>query len=250
MQPPLVNLAIIDETPDLVVVDKPAGVLVHPTKPGGPVTLRDSLCELLAYEIANGGQVSIINRLDRETSGLTLIAKTSAAARECAIAMTQRQIKKEYISIVCGWPPDDRFSINAPILRLGEVAPSNIWLKRAVHPAGAEAITHFSVERRWQHPILGPVSLVQAVPITGRTHQIRVHLSHAGFPVVGDKIYGSDEQWYLRFVKDGWTAEMEKALYLNRHALHSTYLRLTFRKTHYTWNAPLPPDMAALLPSE
>ncbi|HEY5792853.1 MAG TPA: pseudouridine synthase, partial [Chthoniobacterales bacterium] len=86
------NFRVVAETPDLLVVDKPPGLLVHPTKPGGPKTLLDALRELLAYEIENGGQVSIINRLDRETSGLVLIAKNAEAASRCARAMQAGRI--------------------------------------------------------------------------------------------------------------------------------------------------------------
>lgn len=242
-----VNFAIIAETPDLLVVDKPAGILVHPTKPNGPVTLRDSLCELLAYEIANGGQVSIINRLDRETSGLTLIAKSAAAARACAISMQSGGIAKEYRAIVTGWPREEAFTVDAPLLRLGEVAPSAIWLKRAVHPDGAPSCTHFRVLKRWCHPEAGALALVAAQPITGRTHQIRVHLSHAGFPVLGDKIYGPDEQWYLRFVQGGWSDDLQAALFLPRHALHSTGIKFTYQGEQYDWSSSMPQDMQAVI---
>ncbi len=247
MQQPLVNIPIIAETPDLLVVDKPAGLLVHPTKPGGPVTLRDFLCELLAYEITNGGQVSIINRLDRETSGLTLIAKSAAAARECGISMARHDISKGYIAVVTGWPESDTFSVDAPLLRAGEVRPSAIYLKRGVHPSGSDALTHFAVKERYTHPVIGKIAIVRATPITGRTHQIRVHLSHLGFPVIGDKIYGPDEQWYLRFVEGGWSPAMQSALGLSRHALHSSELKITFRGEQFDWVAPLPDDMASLL---
>jgi 23S rRNA pseudouridine1911/1915/1917 synthase len=242
-----VNFTVIDETDDLLVVNKPAGVLVHPTKPGGPITLWDGLRELLAYEIANGGQVSIINRLDRETSGLTLIAKHAAAARTCAMAMQAGCIQKEYLALTLGWPSEQVFTVDAPMLRLGEVAPSAIWLKRAVHPTGAVARTEFQVLQRLHHPQLGRISAVRARPITGRTHQIRVHLAHVGCPVVGDKIYGPDEQWYLHFVQNGWTELMASTLVLPRHALHSASLAISFGSSDYHWEAPTPQDLTDLL---
>src|SRR5947209_17661914 len=95
---------IIDESDDYIVVDKPAFLLTHPTKPDSRTTLWKQLRELLAFEIANGGQVSIVNRLDRETSGLVLVAKTAAAARRFGLLMQARRLHKEYLAIVWGWP--------------------------------------------------------------------------------------------------------------------------------------------------
>src|SRR3982751_661755 len=93
---------IIDESDDYIVVDKPAFLLTHPSKPDQRVTLWKQLRELLAFEIANGGQVSIVNRLDRETSGIVLVAKTAAAARRFGLLMEQRRFHKEYLAIVWG----------------------------------------------------------------------------------------------------------------------------------------------------
>lgn len=233
------DFTILEETRELLVVDKPAGMLVHPSKPGGPRTLWDGVRDLLSYEVANGGQVSIINRLDRETSGVTLIAKTSAAAREAAMAMAAGKVRKEYVAVVWGWPDWDELEVEAPILRLGEVGETRIWLKRAVHPAGARAVTGLRVlERRVRAGGSGEkIALVRARPLTGRTHQIRVHLAHVGYPVVGDKIYGPDEAWYLRFVEGGWTDEMAAALWLPRHALHSAALELEWRGEARRWES-------------
>lgn len=229
------GFTILDETEELLVVDKRAGVLIHPTKPGGPRTLWDDARDLLAYEIANGGQVSIINRLDRETSGVVLLAKTSAAAREAAMAMAAGRVRKEYLALVFGWPEWDQIEVDAPLLRLGEVGPTRIWLKRGVHPDGAEARTGFEVVERSERADGERYALVRARPRTGRTHQIRVHLAHAGFPVVGDKIYGPDEMWYLRFIEGGWTDEMAEALWMVRQALHSAALEIEWRGEARKW---------------
>src|SRR5216110_3964096 len=109
------DFKIIDETDEYIVVDKPAFLLTHPTKPNQCTTLWKELRELLAFEIANGGQVSIVNRLDRETSGLVLVAKTSAAARRFGLLMQRQQVKKEYLAIVLGWPDWDTKSVDAPL---------------------------------------------------------------------------------------------------------------------------------------
>ena len=98
------NSRIVAETDDYLVVDKPPFLLIHPSKPDGAPTLWAALRELLAFELVNGGQVSIVNRLDRETSGLVLIAKNREAARRFGKAMERHQIEKEYLAIVHGWP--------------------------------------------------------------------------------------------------------------------------------------------------
>jgi len=257
------DFTIVDERDDYVVVDKPPSLLAHPTKPNGESTLWKELQELLAFELANGGQVSIINRLDRETSGLVLIAKTAAAARRYGMLMQQRRLKKEYLAIVWGWPEWESKFIEAPLVRQGKHRESAIWLKQAIHPAGAAAQTEFRVERRFEK-ILGkdvaqsrpqrspsgapggralPIdkfSLIRAIPNTGRTHQIRVHLASSGHPIVGDKIYGPDERLYLQFIQTGWTPELERQLLLPRHALHSTKLAID---GEIEWESPFPVDL-------
>lgn len=234
---------VVAETSDLLVIDKPAGLLVHPTKPGGPRTLLDGVRELLAYEMQTGGQVSIINRLDRETSGLVLIAKHAAAASRCAKAMQAGKIHKEYLALAAGWPEEDEFAVDAPLLRLGEVAETRIYLKRAVHPDGQPALTRFRVEARTHRPNGDRVSRIRAWPVTGRTHQIRVHLAHAGFPILGDKIYGPDDRLYLEFTRTGWTEKLAARLPFPRHALHSTRLRLEYEGETLDWTSPFPGDL-------
>ena len=271
---------IVDETDEYVVVDKPPFLLIHPTKPNGAPTLWKELRELLAFEIAGGGQVSIVNRLDRETSGLVLVAKTSAAARRFGLLMQRQQVKKEYLAIVWGWPEWERYFVDAPMDRQGKHQESAIWLKQMIHPSGAPAQTEFYVERRFarsmatpspvasQLPLSAPPSrdpgpedegegrkkvhgknsargeekfaLIRAIPLTGRTHQIRVHLSAIGHPIVGDKIYGPEEQLYLRFIDAGWTPELEQRLLLPRHALHSAKLAIEGERE---WTSSLPPDL-------
>jgi 23S rRNA pseudouridine1911/1915/1917 synthase len=241
---------ILGETPDLIAVEKPAFLLVHPSKPGGPVTLWDRLRELLAYEIAGGGQVSLINRLDRETSGIVLVAKNASAARSCTMAMARGEIAKEYLAVVTGWPEKKQWSNKEAILRLGEVQHSRIWLKRAVHPEGASSHTDFTVLKQVTHPVLGRLALIHCIPRTGRTHQIRVHLSHAGHPVVGDKIYGPSEECYLEFIETGWSDALQQRLGLSRHALHSCSLELTQAGKRHRWESSLPPDLQCLLDCE
>ena len=246
------TFTVLEECGDWIVVDKPPFLLVHPKKPDGPRTLWDGLRGLLAFELANGGQISIVNRLDRETSGLVLACKTAEAARRFHTAMARRAFEKEYLAMVWGWPEEDTFAVSAPMLRQGERMPTAIYLKRCVHDAGAEAATRFRVERRFEKATSAGerFALVRAFPETGRTHQIRVHLAHAGHPIVGDKIYGPDERCYLQFIETGWTPALERRLLLPRHALHSTRLRVAMEgEGMLEWNAPLAPDLAAWMPA-
>jgi 23S rRNA pseudouridine1911/1915/1917 synthase len=237
--------------------------------------LWQQLRELLAFEIASGGQVSIVNRLDRETSGLVLVAKTAAAARDFGVLMQRRSLRKEYLAIVWGWAEWEHKLVDAPLDRQGKHQDSVIWLKQMIYAAGAPAQTEFYVEQRFTKctrrsspaasrlPLLGQgedegegrnqlrarnsprseekFSVIRAIPRTGRTHQIRVHLASIGHPIVGDKIYGPDEHLYLRFIETGWTHELEKRLLLPRQALHSARLAVDDERE---WTSALPPDLA------
>lgn len=239
----MARLRIIFENDKFLVVDKPPCLLIHPSKPGGPRTVWDELREILAFELLNGGQISFINRLDRNTSGLLLVAKNSETARRLHRLIERGGIRKIYTAIVTGWPEAELFTVNQPLLRQGLVRPSRIWLKQAVHPAGYPSITEFKVLQQFTRKE-GAFSLIQAEPKTGRTHQIRVHLSFAGHPIVGDKIYGPDETCYLEFIETGWTTALERKLFLPRQALHATSLALTLEHEDFEFTAPLPPDMA------
>lgn len=236
------DFEILGETADYLAVNKAAGLLVHPSKPDGKRTLWDSLKELLGYELANGGQVSLINRLDRETSGIVLVAKSAMAARGAAMAMQNGSIRKMYLAIVTGWPDEDRFEVDAPLIRQGEVRASRIWLKRTVDIRGAVAQTGFETLLRFERAE-GRFALIRARPITGRTHQIRVHLAHAGLPIVGDKIYGPSEDCYLEFVASGWSEHLAGRLLLPRHALHSCHLSFNWNGGLLSWSSPLPADL-------
>jgi 23S rRNA pseudouridine1911/1915/1917 synthase len=247
----VLRFRVIDETADWIVVDKPAPLQVHPANPLGPPTLLDGLNSLLAYDLINGARLSIINRLDRETSGLVLVAKHRNAARVLGKAMMRREVEKEYLAIVEGSPLEEECTIDAPLRRLGEVAESPVYLLQAVHPGGAESRTKIRVIRRFARETGGgppvPFSLVEARPETGRMHQIRVHLAHAGHPVVGDKLYGAaGPQPYLEFIEHGWTRSLERHLLLPRHALHASRLAVhTDTFGSLCWKSPLPADLKA-----
>lgn len=245
------DFSILDETEDWIVVDKPAPLQIHPSKPADAgLTLWDGLRAMLSYEIANGGQVSIVNRLDRETSGVVLIAKNAETARRFGRAMMRRHCAKTYVAIVRGWPTWESRMLDAPIRRAGEVMDSPVWVKQVVHADGAACVTDFRVLRRFERSVgdeARPFALVEARPLTGRMHQIRVHLAHLGFPIVGDKIYGGDESCYLDFVGTGWTPELERRLLLPRQALHSLRMEIEDSHGNLAWEAPLPGRLSAFI---
>jgi len=239
------NFSVLAETDDYIVVNKPAPLQIHPGAPNGARTLWHGLCDMLAYEIANGGQVSIINRLDRETSGVVLVAKSAAWSRLFGLAMQNRQVSKTYAALVHGSPDWDELVLDAPILRAGEVSECDIWVKQIVHPDGAACRTSFRVLKRFAEGF----TLIEARPETGRMHQIRVHLHHLGLPMVGDKLYGRDDRCYLEFIETGWTPALQKRLLIPRQALHSKRLELTTEGFHGAWEAPVPDFLAMIATS-
>jgi 23S rRNA pseudouridine1911/1915/1917 synthase len=247
-QPPITSLAsrIIFENSAFLVFDKPAHLLIHPTKPDGTITLWHQLCQLLAFEIANGGQVSVITRLDRETSGLVLVAKNRDTARDLHTLIEKQRLTKSYQAIVWGWPAPKEFEVNQPLLRQGTIAPSKIWLKQTVHPSGYPSRTRFKVLNRFDSRH-GKFALLQCEPLTGRTHQIRVHLAFYDHPIVGDKIYGPKENCYLEFIETGWTPTLARQLLLDRHALHAKSLAFTLGSEEFRFDSPIPVDLSAFL---
>ncbi len=241
-----IGSCILYEDQRFLVIDKPANLLIHPTGPGKPDTLWDELRRCLAFEIVNGATISFVNRLDRETSGLVLVAKTSEAARQLGLMIARHDIRKIYTAIVFGWPADQAFVVDQPLLRQGLVRPSKIYLKQAIHSDGSPALTRFRVLNRFTL-CDRPFTLIEAEPQTGRTHQIRVHLAHLGYPIVGDKIYGPDENCYLEFIETDWTPALQTKLLLPRQALHASALSFKFEGTSFFFEAPLPPDLQNFL---
>ena len=238
----VVNFRVIDESDDWIVVDKPAPLIVHPANLKPEPTLLGGLEKLLAYEIQNGASLGIITRLDRETSGVVLVAKHTQAARELGWIFERRQAKKEYLAIVTGWPEEDAWECAEPIIRAGELGPSDIWVRQVVSARGRDCLTRFQVERRFEREG-GKFSQVRCFPETGRMHQIRVHLASCGFPIVGDKLYSGDGSEYLEWMATGWTPELQRRLVLPRHALHAARLEITWLGGLIRWEAALGKDL-------
>jgi 23S rRNA pseudouridine1911/1915/1917 synthase len=234
---------VVDECDDWIVVDKPAPLAVHPANGKDEPTLLGGLEALLAADLAGGGGLSILTRLDRETSGLVLVAKHREAARELSDRMQRREVGKSYFALVHGWPEWDGRTVDAPILRAGEVGESVIWLRQRTHPGGRASVTRFEVATRFERAE-GRFAGVRCFPETGRMHQIRVHLEHAGHPLVGDKIYGTDGAAYLAQMEGGITDAMWRQLLLPRHALHATELVVEWAGERRRWISPLPGELA------
>lgn len=218
---------IIHEDADLLVINKPADLVCHPTK-------GDEFSSLISrVRLHLGPQLKphLVNRLDRETSGVTVVAKNAETAGELGRLWETRAVEKEYLAIVHGHVQEDHGIINAP---LGRDDASKVAIKDCVRLDGSPAQTEFFVERRFVRPAIGgarlsPFSCLRVLPRTGRKHQIRIHLAHGGHPIVGDKLYGGDEDLYLALVEGRLTDEQRTRLILPNHALHAGAVRFKWR---------------------
>jgi 23S rRNA pseudouridine1911/1915/1917 synthase len=212
---------IIHEDADLLVINKPAGLVCHPTK-GDEYS---SLIGRVRLHLGEAARPHLVNRLDRETSGVMVVAKSPAVAGELGRLWESRAVEKEYCAIVHGHVSGERGVIDAP---LGKDEHSRVVVKDCVRPNGVPAQTEFWVERRFSRAE-GEFSLLRVVPRTGRKHQIRIHLAHISHPIVGDKLYGGDEDLYLALVENRLTADDWRRLILSNHALHATTIRFVWR---------------------
>jgi 23S rRNA pseudouridine1911/1915/1917 synthase len=185
-----VSIPVIARGSGWLVVDKPAGIPVHPVS-----SIRENSLVRILRRQEGDESLRLVHRLDRETSGALVVASSAAAASFLSSAFERRRVWKEYLAVVAGTVGPDEGTIDLP---LGRAASSRVWVRRAVVAQGETASTSFRVERR-----CADRTLVRVFPRTGRRHQIRVHLAALGHPVLGDLLYGRPDADYLGLVASG-----------------------------------------------
>jgi len=247
--PEEIPLDIVYEDQDLAVINKPAGMMVHAgAGPTEDERNRGTLVNALLHRFGNlsgvGGELrpGIVHRLDKATSGLIVVAKNDEAHRKLAAQFSGRRVRKTYIALVHGWLKQDRGTISASISR-DMVRRTRMTTRRS---GGREAVSHYTVERRVESPY-GRFTLVKVKIDTGRTHQIRVHLSSLGHPVVGDALYGAPRE--VKASRSREAPNANPSLELPRNFLHAAALEFEHPRTGETvaFTSPLPPELESFL---
>lgn len=228
IEPENIPLDIVYEDKDVAVVNKAAGMVVHPA-PGHPrgTLVNAMLGHAPDISIIGSTRPGIVHRLDKETSGLIIVAKTDRAQTMLVAQWQERTVEKRYITLAVGQFEEEEATVEAAIGR----DPANRQ-RMAVIRSGRHAVSHFKVARRYER-----ATLIDASIETGRTHQIRVHLAFVGHSVVGDSVYGGDR-----------AKNLGMELGLKRQFLHASELGLTLPDgTYHLFEAPLPPDLVHAL---
>ena len=218
-EPQPIPLYPVFEDDDLMVINKQPGLIVHPTKGHPTGTVANALMHYME-QTGRHFKIRFVNRLDMDTSGLLVIAKNQNCQNDYTLQMKKNLVEKRYIAIVKGLVEAEEGTIDLPI---GRPDPDNV--RRGVMDGGSPSVTHYKVLQRFTKQ---PYSLVELLLETGRTHQIRVHMSHIGHPVLGDWLYGG-----------------ENVNLIERQALHAARLSFTHPITgeKMMLEAPLPDDM-------
>jgi 23S rRNA pseudouridine1911/1915/1917 synthase len=244
-------LAVVHEDAHLIVVDKPAGLVVHPAPGHSGGTLVNALLAHCGDSLSGIGGVrrpGIVHRLDKDTSGLLVVAKSDAAHRglseQFAAHGADGRLQRAYLALVWGVPERRRGAIDAPLARS---ASNRTKIAVARGAGGRRAVTHYEVLETFRGPAGQPVaSLLRLALETGRTHQIRVHLAHSGHPLLGDRTYGAGFKASISRLGAGARAALEK---LDRQALHAAELAFAHPvgEKKLSFASPLPADLEALL---
>ncbi len=250
-QPEAIALNVVFEDADLIVIDKPAGLVVHPAAGNRTGTLVNALLHHCGDSLSGIGGVrrpGIVHRLDKETSGLIVVAKSDQAHRGLAAQFADHgrkgALQRAYLALVWGAPMPARGVIDAPLDR-----DSRNRLKRAVVKSGGRAaVTGYQTQERYPADTARPAvaALLRCRLQTGRTHQIRVHMAHIGHPLIGDPLYGAGFLTKADTLPAPLAARMRK---FRRQALHAAYLRIQHPLTGeiLTFQSPPPADMAGLI---
>ena len=248
--PEEIPLNVVYEDEYLAVIDKPAGMIVH-AGAGDEERNRGTLVNALLFRfqqlsgIGGAARPGIVHRLDKDTSGLIVVAKTDEVHRKLAAYFASRQVKKRYIALVMGWPAD-KGTISAAISR-DRMRPTRMTTRRV---GGRSAISHYTVRQKLQTSY-GKFALLDVDIETGRTHQIRVHLSSIRHPVVGDTLYGAQRVLRRQMPNVRGKAKIEsvEAVTLDRNFLHAARLEFVHPATHerLQFDRPLPEDLQKLL---
>ena len=233
--PENIPLDILHEDSHLIVLNKPAGLLVHPANNVNVGTLVNALLAHCTDLSGIGGveRPGIVHRLDKDTSGILVVAKTDVVHRGLSGQFERHSITRQYVAVVCGAPTETAGTIDARIAR----SRRDRRRMTTVETGGRHAVTHYEVLERYPQ-----FALVQLTLETGRLHQIRVHLQHIGHPVAGDAVYGGAQ----RALNDADTGALKHALaQLKRQALHARLLGFEHPATgeNLTFSAPIPKDM-------
>ncbi|MBA3394749.1 MAG: RluA family pseudouridine synthase [Deltaproteobacteria bacterium] len=245
------TFTVVATDPRFYVIDKPALLPVH----ASAKFYFNTLTRVMAERFPDEPGLQICHRLDRETSGCLVVARDRAAAISIkGDFATKDKVKKEYLAVVDGQPPwpesradgDGAYALLDTPLRLSQPGdPTRLpHVRMLPGPGGLTSLTRVRVERR-----TAARALVRCLLLTGRQHQIRAHLAHAGFPIVGDKLYAHGDEAFIRFCDQGLVPDLATLFVLPRHALHAA--RVTFPHPEggrlITAEAPLPLDLAGLL---
>jgi len=224
---------IIHDEKDLLVLNKPPHVLCHRSKQGPWSSLIGACREHFSLP-----RLHMPSRLDRETSGVILLCKDAALASRLQRAIEGRRVRKTYLALLAGNMAKE-MTVEQPIARATSTA---VHVRSHVDPDGKPAQTQFT-------PIhaAGGITLARVRAVTGRLHQIRVHAAFAGYPVIGDKVYGPDEKLFLEFLQSGWTPRLESILHIDHHALHASEWTCEDRGRPLHFTAPIPATWRPLL---